>query len=381
MARRCVLILVLLTLLASPVLCCTLCPNPANIATFRQEASAARMVLYGDVVSSKFIAGAPGGGTSELRIETALKADPYLAGKTSVTIPRFVPADPKSPPRYLIFCDISGGKLYADRGIQAKTPAVRDYVQGAMKLDPKDPVARLLYFFKYLDHAEPELAGDAYLEFAKATDQEVGAAAPKLAPERLRQLIQAPTTPATANRRGLYAFLLGACGSNEDAIFLRGLILSPPENGPPALDGVLAGYIQLRPKEGWALAQSILRDPRKSFSDRSSVLTMLRFFHNADPVKYRPELLRCLAVLLEQGDIADLAIEELRKWKLWDLTPDVLAQFGKKTHDAPIMRRAIVRYALCCPQADAERFLAARKKAEPELVKDVEESLQFEKMK
>ena len=170
-------------------------------------------------------------------------------------------------------------------------------------------------------------------------------------------------------------------GSTEDAAYLRGLIVNPTDKSLAALNGILAGYIQLRPKEGWELAMSILRDEKKSFTERCSVLTMLQFFHNADAARYRRELLQSLAVLLEQGDIADLAIEDLRKWKLWDLTAEVLAQYGKRSHAAPVMRRAIVRYALTCPLPEAQRFLAERKKAEPDLVKDVEESLQFEKMK
>ena len=44
--------------------------------------------------------------------------------------------------------------------------------------------------------------------------------------------------------------------------------------------------------------------------------------------------------------LADQAIEDLRRWGYWDLTTDVLAQYSKPTHAAPIVRRSIVRYAL-----------------------------------
>src|SRR5262245_24516272 len=118
---RLTLVFVLLVLIASPTLPCTFCPNPQTIATLRQEATQARMVLYGTMSNPKLVPGAPGGGTTELSIDAVLKSDPFLAGKNTVTIPRYVPADPKIPPRYVLFCDISGGKLYADRGIPAKT--------------------------------------------------------------------------------------------------------------------------------------------------------------------------------------------------------------------------------------------------------------------
>jgi hypothetical protein len=57
----------------------------------------------------------------------------------------------------------------------------------------------------------------------------------------------------------------------------------------------------------------------------------------------------------------------------------VLVLFGKKTHEAPIVRRSIVRYALQCPKPAAATFVAERRKLDAELVSDVEEGLQLEK--
>jgi hypothetical protein len=83
--------------------------------------------------------------------------------------------------------------------------------------------------------------------------------------------------------------------------------------------------------------------------------------------------------MIVQGELADLAVEDLRQWKLWDLTREVLGLYGKKGYDSPITQRAIVRYALSCPSDHAARsFLAGRRRQEPDLVKEVEESLQFE---
>src|SRR5262249_46284785 len=148
-----------------------------------------------------------------------------------------------------------------------------------------------------------------------------------------------------------------------------------------ALGGLLSGYIQLRPREGWELALAILRDSRRPFTERLAVLGMLRFYHGWKPEETRREILRGLEALLPQSDLADLAVEDLRRWQLWDLTGEVLALYGKKDFDAPIQRRALVRYALSCPRAEANRFVAQLRKQDPDLVKDVEEALQFEKQK
>ena len=65
--------------------------------------------------------------------------------------------------------------------VPVKSEALVDYLKGVLSLDPKDPTGALeKFYFKYLDSADAEVANDAYLEFAKATDQEIGQVAPKL---------------------------------------------------------------------------------------------------------------------------------------------------------------------------------------------------------
>jgi len=61
----------------------------------------------------------------------------------------------------------------------------------------------------------------------------------------------------------------------------------------------------------------------------------------------------------------------------WELTADVLAQFPKPTHAAPIVRRCIVPYALCCPNDEAKLFVTAVRQSDPKLVKHVEDVLEL----
>jgi hypothetical protein len=74
-----------------------------------------------------------------------------------------------------------------------------------------------------------------------------------------------------------------------------------------------------------------------------------------------------------------MAIEDLRRWQMWDLTPKLLALYGKASHAAPITVRAIVRYALCCPRQEAAQFVARLRQQDPNLLAEVQESLEFEK--
>ena len=77
--------------------------------------------------------------------------------------------------------------------------------------------------------------------------------------------------------------------------------------------------------------------------------------------------------------MADLAVEDLRQWREWGLTAEVLAQYGKPTHAAPMVRRAIVRYVLTCPRPEARQFSEQLRRTDPQLLREVEESLEFEK--
>ena len=65
----------------------------------------------------------------------------------------------------------------------------------------------------------------------------------------------------------------------------------------------------------------------------------------------------------------------LRRWGWWDLTVEVLAPFNQPTHKAPIVRQALVRYALSCPDAAAKTFLESARKSDAKLVERVEEGL------
>jgi len=77
-----------------------------------------------------------------------------------------------------------------------------------------------------------------------------------------------------------------------------------------------------------------------------------------------------------------VAVEDLRRFGLWDLTREVLALYGKPGYNSPLMQRAIVRYALSAKEDTATRnFIADRRRAEPDLVKEVEEQLAFERQK
>jgi hypothetical protein len=364
-----------LLLCAPPALPCSLCGSSVRSQTLSQDAAYAKLVLFGTLANAKVTAD---GGVTDLQIEKVIKSDPFLGDKKVVKLPRYVTVDPKTP-KFIIFCDIFNGKIDPYRGVQAASAAIAEYVEKARAIDAKDRTKALLFFFDYLDHSDNEIANDAFQEFARSTDQEIGQVAGKLSAQKLRTWILDPRTPSY--RVDLYAFLLGACGTDQDAALLRTLLTKPKARTNDAISGTLSGYIALRPREGWDLARTMLADSERPFKERYAVVLAVRFQHGWKPKETEAEVLRCLGGVLDQGDMADVVIEDLRRWQLWNLTDNVLAQYGKKSHSAPIMRRCVVRYALSCPKPEASLFVAAVRKLDPDMVGDVEESLQLENKK
>jgi hypothetical protein len=373
----------LLVALVHPVSACSLCAGAQQAFTLRQEAaqSSARLILVGTLHNPRL--DAKGVGATDLRLikNGVLRSDPILAKREVVELPRYLEvSDPKNPPVFLVFCDVFRDKLDPFRGVPLKSAAALDYVTKALALDPKDRVGNLVFFFDHLDSADPEVSRDAFLEFAKAADQDLGAASPRFSADKLRRWLRDTATPP--ERLSLYALLLGACGAPADAALFDELLNQKSERTQRACDGLLAGYIRLKPREGWARTNAVLADARQPLLVRLGAVRALRFFHGWQPRENRAELLHAMTTVLRQGELADLAVEDLRQWKMWDLTPEILALYGKKGYDAPLMQRAFIRYALSCKDRDdAKRFLDDRRRSDADLVKDVEESLAFEQPK
>jgi hypothetical protein len=363
-----------LLLAGLPAPACTFCSGPIRSQpTLRMRYAAAKIVAQGVLKNPRFDPQTDRGYT-DFHFTAILKDDPARKEQKSLTIPQYLPVIGETPPDYLLFCDVVEGKLEVLPGLSSR-PAVIEYLKAAAVIDDADPAKKLGFFFKHLDSTDAAVAADAFLEFARASDVEILKASAQLDAAKVRKLIADPNSPV--ERLGVYAFLLGVCGKQTDAEFLAALLRQNPlqERTTAAFGGLLAGYVMLAPKEGWPLTAAILADEKRGYSERLSALGAVRFFQATRTAESKPEVLKCCAALLPHGDLADQAIEDLRRWGYWDLTKDVLAQFGKPTHGAPIVKRGIVRYALSCPNDEAKAFVAALRQSDPKLVRDVEESL------
>lgn len=362
----------------TPAGACSICdPNNFVQPTFRQEAALAmaKVILHGTIANPRATGGVSG--ETDLHVKTILRDHPAMKGKKALVLPRFLPINDKSaPPHYVFFADVEKGKIDPYRGVVLRGPETVGYVKKALALNPKESVGNLSFFFDYLQDPDPEVARDAFFEFAKANDADIARAAPKLDAEKLRAWVKDPKTPP--QKLGVYALLLGSCGKADDVALLRSLLDSKEERYMNSIDGLLAGYMQRKPREGWEFIQTVLADETKPLTLRLAVLRTIRFYQGSQPKDSKPHVLKAMRTLLGQPEMADLAIEDLRGWKVWDLSAEVFDRYGRKGYDSTLVRRGIIRYALTNPATkEATVFLTARRIDNAEEVKELEESLKF----
>jgi hypothetical protein len=374
--RRDVVILALMLILAVPVIsqACPFCTQGGK--TLTQEVNQATLVLYGKLSNANENAE-----TTDIDIEDVIKDDPAVRGKKmKLTLSRFVDLSVATDKdRFLVFCDLFNGKIDPYRGMALqKGSKLPEYIRGALKVKDKETPDRLRFFFGYLDSDDLEISNDAYREFANCDYKDFKAMAKDLPADKVARWLADNETPSY--RYGLYASMLGHCGKEKHADTLRSLLDDPDRRVGSGIDGVLAAYTLLKPKEGWKYLQESLKNTKEEFTFRYAALRAVRFLYEyRSDVVNKSELETAVCALLDQEDIADLAIEDLRKWQCWDKIDKVLAVRKTEAYKLPIVQRALLRYCLQCPgKPAATNYVAERRKADAEAVDEAVELLKLE---
>jgi hypothetical protein len=362
--------------LGSSLLACDFCAMQDR--TLTKQVNESSLVLFGSLTNAKETP--EGEGTTDFSIDAVVKKHEIVGDKKVVTLARYIPnlSSPRNKDsKFLVLCDVFKGKIDPLFLVPCKSESdIAKYLKGAIEVKDKDTLARLRFFLPFLDNAEQEIANDAFKEFANASNKDVETIAKTVDPDKLMKWLEDPNTPPM--RYGVYGMMLGYCGKEAQAKRLRAL-LDDSHKRLSGMDGLLAGYTLISPKDGWAYLRDILKDDKKEFMTRYAGLRAVRFFHdNHKDVIPEKDVIEAMTLLLDQSDISDLAIEDLRKWSCWDLADRILALHAKKSHDIPIIRRSILRYALQCPDKKAQQFVADLRKSDKQLVEDAEELLKLE---
>lgn len=377
--QHCAVLSALLAALSTaPALACPFCANMGK--TLAQDVKDAGLVVYGTLSNAKLIASAKPGesdGSTDLAVLTVVKSHPIVEGKTKVTLPRFIPAAENENANYLIFAEVVQGRIDPYRGMPVESSEFVEYLVGSVRVAKAKPSEKLGFFFRYLDHKDVNISGDAYKEFADVPYRDVVSASKQYDPSKLVAWLRDKNTPSY--RIGLYGLLLGACGRPEHAQVLREIVENRETRPLTGIDGLLGGYCVLDPRQGSEFVLTILTDPDQDFNARYAALRTVRFLvtelkNQVDGDLVFKQMARAILI----PDISDLIIDEFRKHGNWQPVDPVLGLYGDPKFDLQVVRRAVIRYALKCPDPKAKAFISQLRARDPELVADVEEILKFE---
>lgn len=370
--------------------------------TLAGEVAQADLIVVGVLRNPRRNVDDTGRDITELHITSIIKDHPYLAGRKVVLLPHYRnPDDPDA--KVMVFAGVYpplkqnaqaalvSGALLADfsqhifdpyRGDPIGTKGeLADYLQGAIAARDKPVPQRLRYHFDYLDSHDLSISSDAFLEFGNAEYKDVKELAPTLPADKILGWLRDKSTPPA--HVGLYGLLIGHCGKRTDAAAIREILDSEPNKlYSSGMDGLMAGYILLDPDEGWKFLTGIVEDPASEFTVRYAALRTLRFFWEYRPDVVPMDRLKALyGTFLSQVDIADMAIEDMRKWKSVAMNEQIVALGKLPSHlDSTFIRRALIKYLLttAAGESSAQALLNDLRAKMPDAVKAAEESVQNE---
>ncbi len=254
-------------------------------------------------------------------------------------------------------------------GYFAKAPALR-----------MPAAERLRYFARFLEHADPLVAEDAFNEFGYAPYDAVKEVSGLLPASSLRRwLVDANVRD---ERKGFYGLGLGLAGRLQDgkqhADFLRQQVLAPANDFRAGFDGILAGYLLVAGEGGLETIETQwLANPKAKDGDVRHAMAALRFYQEFEQEIPTPRLARALRHLLKRPEFASAAIIDLTRWQDWDALSQVAALYTSDPLPPAATRRAIVGYLLNHPQPAAAAELQRLRRLDPKGIAQAEKELQL----
>ena len=256
------------------------------------------------------------------------------------------------------------------------------YLRKLAALPEKGP-DRLAFFQQHLEDPDETLARDAYDEFAVAPYADVRGLADRMDSTQLLEWIEDPKVQA--NRRRLYATMLGACGTKADADRIGQILSSKDANqdanqdlGPEkaeirsGLDALIACYVTLKGPDGLGLVDELFLNRRGReipFTETYAAVMALRFLGEESDAVPKARVLGSLRLLLEEPKLADLVIADLARWQDWSVIDRLVELFEKAEADNIFVREPIVNYLRACPLPQAAAAITKLEAIDPEAVR------------
>ena len=252
----------------------------------------------------------------------------------------------------------------------------------AHRICARSRAQRLAYFAKYLEHADPLVAEDVFLEFGHVPYDVVAQAAAVLPAEKLRRWIVDTKVPG--ERKGFYGLALGLTAQGDqraaNLALLKRLVEAPTPVGGDfraGFDGILGGYLVAKGAEAIeAITKRILANPQAAVGDARHAQRALRFYFEFGPAADRPAIAAATEHLLDRPAEAAEAITDLARWRQWSALARVAELYEGRENSDVATRRAVVGYLLACPMPQASEALRRLRQRDPEGVAAAEKALQ-----
>lgn len=228
---------------------------------------------------------------------------------------------------------------------------------------------RLPYFVKYLEHADRDVAEDAFREFGRAPFEAVAAVAPALPYESLRAWLVDPNVPG--ERKGFYGMALGLAPAGPDRApnveLLRKVVTAPAGEFRAGFDGVVGGFLWAEAAAALDLIdERFLRNPAAAEGDVRHAQAALRFYLQYGRGIPEARLIASVALLLGRPATAPGALQDLTRRRAWAFVDRAEKLFLASSGDDPALDRAAVGYLLVCPEAEARAALKRLRQVAPE---------------
>ncbi|MEY3205322.1 MAG: hypothetical protein RLZZ21_1653 [Planctomycetota bacterium] len=257
----------------------------------------------------------------------------------------------------------------------AANEGVIGYVATAPSVE--QPAAqRLAWFAQRLEHPDPMVAADAFLEFGLAPYEAVRDAAAAFDGEKLRAWVR--NGAADQRRRGFYGLALGLVAATRPAERARSIralheaIEAPADDFRAGFDGLLGGVLVAEGEAGLAyLTGRGLLGPEARPVDQRHTLAALRFaWESLAETIPRGAVAEATRRLLAADVVAADAAIDLARYRYWAAVDDVAALWERAGNDDPLVRRAVAGYLMACPLPEAGRWLDVLAAAEPERLRE-----------
>ena len=368
--------------LAAPAVACPFCS--AVSLTFSQEIAQSQAAVIARLVEPPPAARlAPGAGgrlpkgkfqVVEVLKGSALVADAGLLGADAAPIETIM-LEEKPVGTLFLLMGVEPPNLIWSSPIRLSDRAVA-YIKKLADLAEKGP-ERLAFFERHLEDEDEALARDAYDEFAIAPYADVRGLKDRMNPAKLLGWIENPKVQA--NRRRLYATMLGVCGGDADAERIAAILEGKPATGGllpqeqaeirGGLDALIACYVTLRGPEAIDFVDRLFLKPEGRdvpFAETYAAVMALRFLGEESDIVPRERVLASLRLLLEQPKLADLVIPDLARWQDWSVLEKLVKIFKEAQADNIFVREPIVTYLRACPLPEAAAAVKEAEQIDPE---------------